>query len=546
MRVWDSIKKWGRGLLNRATTATGLVREYRDIFEVGGVPAFRQFYTEGVFLWKRLYKGYYDKWHLVPAPTIANPKATRQLYRLNTAKAASAELAGLVWGEECEVHLSMHGHVEEKNKDGVITNPDPLNAFVQEVLRQNAFNEKMQQLIEQGLALGGAAIKVWSEKRATGKDGREAEERRIRLGFAMADQFVPLAWDNAQVREGVFVSRQAKGGTYYTLLEWHRWDGLTYTITNDLYRCEMQRGANGQNQDILGVHCPAGEMESVFPGLEPVTLVPDIDDSLFSYWRTPVANNLDDNSPLGMSIYGNALETLHAIDICYDSFVNEFELGKKRIIVPARCVRTVADPSTGEMRRYFDPGDRVYEALATDDAGELKIQDNSVELRVEEHIAALNAFLSILCLQLGFSANTFSFDQKAGIKTATEVISENSKTYKTVKTIQNQLRSVLDHVARNIIEVAKLYDMTWNGQSVAQMAAGGYEVKVTFDDGVVQDQQANLSQGLNMVGAGVLSKYTLLTNRKYGIGMTDKEATEELARIAREKPNPLANVPPLT
>ena len=35
--------------------------------------------------------------------------------------------------------------------------------------------------------------------------------------------------------------------------------------------------------------------------------------------------------------------------------------------------------------------DEVYEALATDDDNALKIQDNSVELRIEEHVAALNA-----------------------------------------------------------------------------------------------------------------------------------------------------------
>ena len=134
---------------------TGLAREFRDIFEVGGVPAYRQFYDEGIFVWKALYRGSYAPWHMVPAPTIANPKAMRQLYRLNAAKAVSAELAGLVWGEQCDIRVSMKG--------GAAGEGDPLNDFVHQVLRENAFNEKMQQLVEQGLALGGAAMKVWVE-----------------------------------------------------------------------------------------------------------------------------------------------------------------------------------------------------------------------------------------------------------------------------------------------------------------------------------------------------------------------------------------------
>ena len=345
----------------------------------------------------------------------------------------------------------------------------------------------------------------------------------------MADQFVPVAWDNSRVKEAVFISREARDGHYYTRLEWHRRDGEVYCVDNEVYRSEM--GPGGAGRDILGVRYP---LEAVYPELDEHVAL-RAGDGLFTYWRTPIANNLDDDSPLGVSIYGNALETLRALDICYDSFVQEFELGKKRIIVPARCVRSVADPSTGEMRRYFDPGDRVYEALATDDAGELRIQDNSVELRVEEHVAALNAFLSILCLQLGFSAGTFSFDAHNGLRTATEVVSENSKTFKTVRTVQNQLGPALEHLARNIIDVAILYGVRFEGRSVESLAAGGYQVKVVFDDGVTQDRQTSIAEGVKLVEAGLLSRYRFLTDAKYGQGLTAGEAEEELRRLKEER-----------
>jgi A118 family predicted phage portal protein len=293
----------------------------------------------------------------------------------------------------------------------------------------------------------------------------------------------------------------------------------------------MRRGENGESQDILGIRWP---LSDVYPYLEAETVVP-VSESLFTYWRTPIANNLDDNSPLGMSIYANALETLHALDICYDSFVSEFRLGKKRIIVPARCIRTVVDPTTGAPVRYFDATDEVYEALQTDSTEDLKIQDNSVELRVEEHVKAINAFLSILCLQTGFSAGTFTFDQHTGLKTATEVVSENSKTYKTIKTIQNQLAPALERVVRSIVDVAALYDMEYDGKKVEDLASGGYHVTISFDDGVTQDRQTNINEGVMLVGAGLLSKYTFLTDRKYGQGLTPEQATAQLERIKGEQ-----------
>ena len=520
--------------MQKAIAGTGIAREYKNVFELNGVPSFQQFYDWGIFIWKYLWKGFYKAWHIVPAPTVADPRKERELYRMNVAKAISSEMASLVWGEECTVNVSINGFESTDER------PDPLNLFVQKVLAKNAFREKMQESIEEGLALGGSALKVWAEAKHDENGNEIPETRKLMIGYAMADQFVPTSWDNAKVSEGVFVSRVAKDGYYYTRLEWHKWNGLTYVITNELYRSEIQKGtAPGETQDILGVRYPLAE---IYPYLDEETEVP-VEESLFSYWRTPIANNLDDNSPLGMSIYGNALETLHALDICYDSFVREFRLGKKRIIVPARAVRSVVDPQTGRLVRYFDANDETYEALASDTPDDLKITDNSVELRVEEHVSAINAFLSILCLQTGFSAGTFTFDQHGGLKTATEVVSENSKTYKTIKTVQNQLRPAIEHLVRNIIDVAILYEMDFEGIPVAQLAAPGYNINITFDDGVTQDRQTNINEGVMLVGAGLLSKYTFLTDPKYGQGLTPEEAQEELARIREEGTG--GNVDPL-
>ena len=519
--------------MQRTLADTGIAREYKSIFELAGIPSFQQFYDFGVFIWKLLWKGYYKPWHWILAPTIADPDHHRNLSRMGMAKAVCAEMAGLVWGEECSVNVSIDGF--EATED----NPDPLNEYMQKVLCKNAFHEKMQEHIEEGLALGGGALKTWAEIRHDENGNEIPDTRKLMIGYAMSDQFVPISWDNAKVTEGVFISRVAKGGWYYTLLEWHKWNGLTYIIRNELYRAEIKKDG-ADSQDILGVRYPLAE---IYPYLEEETEVP-VEESLFTYWRTPIANNLDDNSPLGMSIYGNALDTLHSLDVCYDSFDREFRLGKKRIIVPARAVRSVVDPVSGRLVRYFDATDETYEALASDTPDDLKITDNSVELRVEEHVAAINAFLSILCMQTGFSPGTFSFDQHTGLKTATEVVSENSKTYKTIKTVQNQLRPAIEHLVRNIIDVSILYGMTdENGTPVESLVAPGYNVTITFDDGVTQDRQTNLNEGVMLVGAGLLSKYTFMTDPKYGMGLTPEQAEEELNRIKAESPgrvDPLA------
>jgi A118 family predicted phage portal protein len=526
--MFEKFKKAVKNWFMSAGATTGLAREFKDIFELGGVPAFQQFYNFGIFPWKWVYKGFYNAWHLIAAPTIENPKATRRMAYLNLSKAVCSELAGMVWTDQTEVTVSTAGIELAENEE------DPLQKFVRKsALEKNNFGVKMSETIEQAAALGGAALKVWREVRHD-SEGREVEgSERLKIGYCMADQFIPTAWDNAEISEAVFISRQAKGGYYYTRLEWHKWDGVTYTITNELYRADQYRTGSREPQDILGMRVPLAE---IYPFLDETATVDGIENTLFSYFRTPTANNIDDNSPLGVSIYANAMETLHALDICFDSFVREFRLGKKRIIVPARMIKTVIDPVSGEPRRYFDATDETYEALSTDDPDSLKIQDNSIELRVDEHVSAMNAFLNIFCLQVGLSSGTFSFDAKSGLKTATEVVSENSKTYKTVKNFQNMIRPAVVRLVENIITVAALYDMkTEDGQSVRELAERGYTVNVAMDDGITQDRQTNINEGMALVGAGLLSKKTFLTDQKYGQCLTPEAADKELEQIAAEK-----------
>lgn len=506
----------------RSGANTGLGKEYKSIFDLEGVPAFNQFYNIGIFPWKFLYRGFYKPWHLIDAPTISDPDHKRNLCYMNMSAALSSEIAGMVWTDQCEVSVSMNGYEGED---------DPLCDFVNKVLEDNNFNTKMIECIEQAAALGGQAIKAWHEVKKDREGNEIPDTDIIRLGFAMADQFVPTAWNNAGVDDAIFVTRQAKGGYYYTLLEWHFWDGLTYKIKNELYRAQMKKDGVGGDQDILGFRYP---LATLYPQLDEEVEI-DTEYSLFTYFRTPKANNIDDNSPLGISMYANAMDTLHAIDICFDSFVREFRLGKKRIIVPARMIRKVVDPATGKQVRYFDATDETYEALSTDDPDSLKIQDNSVTLRVTEHVEAMNALLNLLCLQVGLSFGTFTFDIHGGLKTATEVVSENSKTYKTVKNFQNQIVPAIKNIVKAIIEVAAFYDMSYEGMSIQQLKSNGYEIKVTMDDGITQDRQTNINEGITLVGSGLMSKYTFLTDPKYGQNMTEEDALAELERISKEQ-----------
>ena len=131
----------------------------------------------------------------------------------------------------------------------------------------------------------------------------------------------------------------------------------------------------------------------------------------------------------------------------------------------------------------------------------------------------------------GFSAGTFTFDKSQGLKTATEVISENSKTYKTIKSHQLQIKEAIEKMIKGIVNVADLYDIEYKGQRVGNMANDDLEIKVIFDDSILQDRQTNINEGIVLVNNGLMSK---LTYMEKVLGMTGKEALKEIEKIKKE------------
>jgi len=432
-------------------------------------------------VWKSLYKGYYEKWHNITYQTVEGRKQ-RIMESLNMAKASAAEMASLVFNEKCEISIS----------------DDTLAKNIEEVFKQNKFYKKFQDYLEYSFALGGMVIKPY------------VEDEKIMLSFVTADCFIPLSWQNETIYEAVFPSEYKKGDKKYTHLEWHVWEDGEYVIRNELYE------SNGQD---LGIKVA---LSTLFPDLEEEVRISGLSKPIFTYFKPNTANNIDTQSPLGISIYANALDTMKAIDTAFDSLHREFRLGKKRIIVPAHMVQVVIDSQTGEPKRYFNASDETYEALNADE-NDMDIRDMTVELRVEEHIEAINALLNLFAMQTGFSAGTFTFDGES-MKTATEVISEQSKTFKSKQSHEVVIEASLQELIDSIVAIAELYNIF--------SAPENYEVAISFDDSIAEDKSAEINQQIQLVT-------NQLQSRKRAImrihGMTEEDAEQLLQEIYAEE-----------
>lgn len=435
-------------------------------------------------VWKAIYSGHFSEWHDLKYQTVEGQKQ-RRMASLNMAKVVVQEMSSLIFNEKCSINIS----------------DESLFDNIKNVLDDNNFYREFQRYLEYMLSLGGMVIKVYYNE-------------GIKLSFVTADCFVPVSWDNNKVTEGVFINESTKAGKYYTLLEWHlierTSEGPQHVIKNELYV--------SRNKGELGVKTGLKEL---YEDLEDEVRINDLSRPTFVYFKPNTANNLDLYSPLGISMYGNSLDVLKSLDIAFDSFQREFVLGRKRIIVPASAIKHVIDPETGMSHRYFDSSDEVYEAMKIE--GDQRIHDISVELRVEEHTAAINALLNYLSMQTGFSTGAFSFDGQ-GVKTATEVVSENSKTFKTKQSHETILEDCIRDLVDVIVDIAALYG-TFS-------ATDDYEVTVTFDDSIAEDQTAEINKQIMLVTSDLTSKKRAIMKVH---GVSEEEAEEILKEIQEEK-----------
>ena len=176
----------------------------------------------------------------------------------------------------------------------------------------------------------------------------------------------------------------------------------------------------------------------------------------------------------------------------YDSYINEFILGKKRIFAAPELM---GQDLWGNP--VFDPSDVVFYQLPE---GYLKeggkpLETVDMNLRADEHEKAINDNLNMLSMKCGFGQNHYKFEN-GSVQTATQVISENSDMYRTINKHELILEPVLDELIRIIARLGQILGINTNPDT---------EIVINFDDSIIEDKQAERQSDRQDVGMGVMS-----------------------------------------
>lgn len=412
--------------------------------------------------WKGWYTGDVKGFHRYKVRNGHNTVRCKR-YSLGMGKKIPEDWANLLMNEK--VNITLEGTKEQE--------------FVDRVFEENNFEVKANEMQEMAFALGTVAF----IPRVVGMEATEAgpipgSASGIVLDYVTVENIWPIAWQNGIITECAFSSVVTVNGEDYCYLQIHHKNNGLYDIDNRIY---YFRNNN------LDAEIPLADVQG-FERVPPVVHTGS-DKRQFVIDRPNIANNFDYSIPLGISVFANAIDIMKGVDIAFDSYVNEFVLGKKRIMVkPAATEYLDGEP-------IFDSDDLVFYVLPEDVSDGAVITPIDMQLRTVEHNTGIQDQLNLLSSKCGFGENHYRFDNGT-LATATQVISENSTMFRTIKKHEIILEQVLIELCRIILRLGNTAMNAGLNEDV--------EISIDFDDSIIESREQNEARIYQMLNAGLM------------------------------------------
>ena len=413
--------------------------------------------------WKSWYQGNVKGFHNY---TIRNGESVVNCkrYSLGMGKKLCEDWANLLMNEK--VKITLEGQKEQE--------------FIDKVLTENNFCVKANEMQEMKSALGTVAY----VPRVVGQEISESGEivpgnaSGLVLDYVTIENIYPLSWQNGYISECAFSSSVTRDGKDYVYLQIHRKeDNGNYVIENRIFNNSSEMLSEERLENVKGfekvpplVHTGSSKRQFVID-------------------RLNIANNYNYLLPTGISVYANAIDVMQGVDIAYDSYVNEFRLGKKRIMVKPSASKYL------DGQPVFDTNDVAFYVLPEDTGDGAIITPIDMTLRTAEHNTGIQDQLNILSSKCGFGETYYRFNG-GSVATATQVISENSTMFRTIKKHEIILNDVLVELCRILLRLGNTAMNSGLDEDV--------EISIDFDDSIIESREQNEARIYQMLSAGLM------------------------------------------
>lgn len=390
--------------------------------------------SAAIDLWSRMYES-------------GGPWCGKNLHSLRLPAAIASEFGRLVT-LEMEVSVTGSGR----------------STFLQQEL--GPLLDKLRNYVEVGCAFGGIVFKPY------------VSNNRLSIDVVQGDCFYPTTFDSSGRMTGaIFTEQVIRKKVMYTRAEHHEYANGIHTIENRAFR--------SNSSATLGSPIDLTEVPE-WSQIAPEASIENVDRPLFAYFRIPLANRIDRHSPLGVSVYAEAVDTIRDADEQYGRFLWEFEGGELAINVAEDFLQHLDDGEVKVPKRT----ERLYRGFSVQDQN--FYQEFAPNLRDAAIKNGLNTILQKIEYQCGLAYGTIS-DPQTIEKTAEEIRSSKQRSYAAVRDIQKALENALDDLIYAMDKLATLYQLA---------PQGSYKAAYDWDDSIINDPTQRKQMFWQYVTAG--------------------------------------------
>jgi A118 family predicted phage portal protein len=400
----------------------------------------------------------------------------------------------------------------------ITVNDEAINDEVHKVLDDNNFDVEFSNLLEKSFAVG------------TGVMIEFINNNKVMIDYIAGDMLIVTAYRNNDISGICTINEIQDGKDIITHLTYHDLRDVVigeetksfYTIEHEVF-ISPNASQLGKSAPITRVFSEqeAQQLAVTVDGETKFIVTYETDTAHFQIVKPNIVNNFDMDNPMGISVFANNIDTLKAMDLKNDSFTNEYELAKHRIMVDATQVTkeiTRATSTGTQVIRPFDTSDSVFYGMNLSNS-EKAIEYYNAEIRAEEHKIGVSFDLQTYGFKLGLGTDYYAFDARGVYQNEKAVVSENSDLWANKKKHEIILVQVWTNLVKSILFLLKETNVI--GGDIEQL-----EIEIKPDDSIIIDDEALYLKDLDRVDRGTFPAWKVEVK---WFGLTEQEAKANIA-----------------
>lgn len=326
----------------------------------------------------------------------------------------------------------------------------------------------------------------------------------LEVQFIQADAFFPISFDgNGRISQCIFLDEYRKGEKRYSRLEIHEMRGGKVYISN---RCFVST-----NDYSIGNEISVSSVER-WGGLESECVLEGYGQLPFGYFRVPIANAVENNSPLGVSVYSRSVDRIRIADKRYSQIDWEFDAKEAAVHVADSILKK--NPET-QKPEYPAGKERLYREFEYNVGAQDKplLDAYSPDIRDQSYINGFNNQLRRIEFECNLAYGTLS-DPNTVDKTAEEIRASKQRSYSFIADVQTALQTALEDAVAAMDFYCTAYRLA---------PAGEYDISFSWDDSIIVDANKERESDRQDVAIGAMP---LWEYRAKWYGETEEQAKE--------------------